>query len=80
MPRVRALIRPDPIDVEVKTTIGRILAVGGMTIKDLSKRTGINESTLRKKIGPSGNIGELRLKEYKKIKALEMQLGIDEGK
>ena len=79
MPKVKPLTRLDPLELEVKTTIGRILAVGRMTIKDMSKRTGINESTLRKKIGPSGNIGELRLKEYMKIKALEMELGINEG-
>lgn len=71
MPRVKALIRTDPRETEVKNKIGGILMqLGGSKVR-LAQLTGINPNTLQKRIGKSGDIGSMRLRELWAIEDLE---------
>lgn len=61
MPRVKPLIRPDPLEDELISEIGAGMAVKKMTILDLADKTGINYSTLKKRL--RGDIKSLRIGE-----------------
>lgn len=61
MPRVKPLIRPDPLEDELIAEIGAGMAVKKMTILDLADKTGINYSTLKKRL--RGDIKSLRIGE-----------------
>ena len=53
---------------------------GKMSIRDLSKKIGVDESTLGKRIGKNGDLGNLRLKEFIRILELGEWMGIiDKG-
>ena len=75
MPRVKPLIRPDPLDVQVAQVIGAVMIVCGLNIDKLSELTGISPATLARRIGTKGNLDDLKLGEFKKIR----QVGIDRG-
>lgn len=78
MPRVKPLIRPDPIEIEVASTIGTIRTLGRLSIKDLAKRAGIDPATLGTRIGKNGDIGSLRLREYLAILRVGEDIGVIE--
>lgn len=71
MPRVKALIRTDPREVEVKQKIGGILALLHGNNTRLAELTGIKYGTLMKRIGKGGDIGSMRLSELWAIEDLE---------
>lgn len=73
MPRTKPLIREDPRAIDVKSKIGSIKAVSGLTDSDISRRTGIPKSTLSGLIGKRGDIGRMRLRDYWKILDLEVE-------
>ena len=80
MPRVRPLSKPDPINVKIAREIGAVMIIEGMTIGELSKRTGISPATLARRIGTHGDLDSLKLWEYKAIRKVGEQLGvIDKG-
>ena len=77
MPRVRPLAAPDPLETEIISEIAAGMAQAKITIKDLADLTGINYSTLNKRIGKkSGDIKTLRIGELIKIrKAIRRKVG-----
>lgn len=76
MPRVRQLAAPDPLETEIVTEIAAGMAQARITIKDLALLTGINYSTLAKRIGKGGDIKTLRIGELIRIrKAIRRKVG-----
>lgn len=63
MPRTRRLIRMDDREVEIRRQVGAIMGEFSLSIPDLAKQSGINERTLRNRIGPKGDIGSMKLSE-----------------
>lgn len=80
MPRVKPLAKKHRVETEVAKVIGTIMVDGKMSIRDLSKKIGVDESTLGKRIGKNGDLGNLRLKEFIRILELGEWMGIiDKG-
>lgn len=75
MSRVRPLTKANPIDIKVARDIGAVMIVCGLNIDKLSELTGISPATLARRIGTKGNLDDLKLGEFKKIR----QVGIDRG-
>lgn len=76
MPRVRQLAPPDPLEMELVSEIAAGMAQARITIKDLAGLTGINYSTLAKRIGKGGDIKTLRIGELIRIrKAIRRKVG-----
>ena len=63
MPRVKKLVRMDEREAEVRREIGAIMGEFSLSLPDLAKKSGINERTLRNRIGPKGDIGSMKLSE-----------------
>lgn len=63
MPKVKPLVKPDPLEVELRTEIGAGMARLQISPKELAYITGINYSTLMKRIGRKGDIKSLRIGE-----------------
>lgn len=63
MPKIKPLIRPDPLETDVISEIASGMAQTKTSMKDLARLTGINYSTLTKRIGRTGDIKTLRLGE-----------------
>lgn len=68
IPRVKPLIRPDPLEDQISTEIASGMVRMKIDTRELSRRTGINYSTLIKRIGKSGDIKTMRLDELIKIR------------
>lgn len=64
MPKVKPIIRPDPVIEKVRAEIGAGMAVSKLSITDLSRLSGIKYGTLVKRIGRHGDITTMRLGEY----------------
>jgi len=76
MPRVRPLAAPDPLETEIISEIAAGMAQARITVKDLADLTGINYSTLNKRLGRSGDIKTLRIGELIRIrKAIRRKVG-----
>lgn len=74
MSRVAPLIRTDPLESDITAEIASGMASRKIGIKQLSRMTGINYSTLVKRIGRTGDIKTLRIGELIRIrKALNMR-------
>lgn len=67
MPRV-VLTRPDPLETDLMEEIAGGMATSKITVKDLARLTGINYSTLVKRIGRTGDIKTLRIGELIRIR------------
>ena len=67
MPKVKPLTRKHPIELYVSGIVGKIMMAGKMSVKDLSKKTGIPETTLGSRIYRSGDFLNLRLGEFIEI-------------
>lgn len=76
MPRVKGLRTPHRVEIEVRTLIGSIMQVGKLNIRDLARLTGMSNVTLGRRIGKSGDIGDLRLAEYISIIRVAEKRGI----
>ena len=76
MPRVKELRTPHRVELEVKTLIGAVMQIGKLNISDLSKLTGIDDATLGRRIGKSGDIGTMRLDEYIAIVKVAERFGV----
>lgn len=76
MPRVKPP-QPDPLEMELISEIAAGMAQAKITVKDLADMTGINYSTLNKRIGKkSGDIKTLRIGELIRIrKAIRRKVG-----
>lgn len=68
MPRVKPLITPDPLELDLSGEIASGMAKMKINIKDLSEITGINYSTLVKRIGRGGDIKTMRIGELIRIR------------
>lgn len=75
MPRVRSLIREDPIKTSIREEIYGILGSLKISQAELARLSGIKSSTLSARIGKHGNIGDLRLDEYLRIKQVAEKWG-----
>ena len=75
MPRI-AKPKPHRIETEVSLVIGAIMQIGKLNIAQLSKLTGIDDATLARRIGKSGDIGSLRLNEYIAIVDVAERYGV----
>lgn len=76
MPRVKALTTPHRIEIEVRTLIGAVMQIGKLNISDLAKLTGIDDATLGRRIGKSGDIGTMRLWEFIAIVKVAERFGV----
>ena len=63
MPRIKPLIRPDPLETSIRSEIASGMVNKQINIKELSKMTGIRYSTLIDRIGKGGDIKSLRIGE-----------------
>lgn len=68
MPKVKPLIKPDPLEDDIISEIAAGMAVKNLNIKGLSDRAGINYSTLITRIGMSGDIKRMTIGELIKIR------------
>ena len=68
MPKVKPLIRTDLLEDDISSEIASGMAMTKMSIKDLAVATGINYSTLTKRIGRTGDIKTLRIGELIRIR------------
>ena len=67
MPKV-CLVSPDPLETDLTEEIAAGMAAARITAKDLARMTGINYSTLIKRIGRTGDIKTLRIGELIRIR------------
>ena len=67
MPRIK-LIRPDPLEAELRSEIASGMARMQINAKELSKLSGIRYSTLITRIGKGGDIKSLRIGELIEIR------------
>ena len=70
MPKVKPLIRPDPLEMAIRVWIGGGLAFLRINQAELARRAGISKATLSGRIGSGGDIGSMRLSEYLAIKGV----------
>lgn len=63
MPRVKPLIKPDPLEADIRSEIASGMARMQINAKELSKMSGIRYKTLMNRIGRSGDIKTLRIGE-----------------
>lgn len=68
MPRVKPLIRTDPLEAQLRSEIASGMARMQINAKELSKMTGIRYSTLITRIGKGGDIKSLRIGELIEIR------------
>lgn len=68
MPKVKPLIKPDPLEDDIISEIAAGMAVKNLNIKGLSDRAGINYSTLITRIGMRGDIKRMTIGELIKIR------------
>ena len=68
MPKVKPLIKPDPLEDDVISEIAAGMALKNLNIKGLSDRAGINYSTLITRIGMRGDIKRMTIGELIKIR------------
>lgn len=63
MPRVKPLIRTDPLEAEIRSEIASGMARMQINATELSKLSGIRYKTLMNRIGKGGDIKSLRIGE-----------------
>ena len=68
MPKVKPLIKPDPLEDDIISEIAAGMAGKNLNIKGLSDRAGINYSTLITRIGMRGDIKRMTIGELIKIR------------
>ena len=76
MPRVKPLIRQDPLEAELRSEIASGMARMQINARDLAKMTGIRYSTLITRIGKSGDIKSLRIGELIEIRKVFARGGV----
>lgn len=77
MPRVKPLGRLNPQEVEVRAWIGAGMGALQMNQAELARRAGLDKQTLSNRIGRSGDIGSMRLKELWAIRKVFRQAGYE---
>ena len=70
MPKVKPLIKPDPLEKDITAEIASGMALAGISIKELAAMTEINYSTLVTRIGKNGDIKSLRIGELIRIRSV----------
>ena len=76
MPKVKPLIRTDPLEHQIRSEIASGMGQMQITARELSRMTGINYNTLAKRIGKGGDIKSLRLGELIEIRKVFKRGGV----